>query len=322
MGPDDNKMLEILDLARHSPSVHNTQPWRFGFDGAKVAIQLESQRRLKAGDPVGRQTWISLGCLIETILTAAKSHSLAGNPIINEGGAHIAFSRSSAPTAIDLKLAKAILNRFTDRSRYRVKPLPQRSIDLVTSIDPDEDTSIVLIDDKEKIKKVAALTSKGIRLALSHPDFRSELARFITRPFSSRADGIPTKSLRLNPLAGIFEPLMVKTGLNTAFTAKHDYSIWASSPAIALVLSKGDNEDHWVRAGRTYMRLALHTTALGLRSATSAAVVEAADFHEDVEHMVGSKQRLQAVMRIGYSNSKEVHSPRLPLDQLLLHRTD
>jgi hypothetical protein len=46
--------------------------------------------------------------------------------------------------------------------------------------------------------------------------------------------------------------------------------------------------------------------------------VEAADFHTDIEQLLGTKERLQAVMRIGYSNARPVHSKRLPLEQLLI----
>jgi len=40
---------------------------------------------------------------------------------------------------------------------------------------------------------------------------------------------------------------------------------------------------------------------MGIDQATMAAAVEAPDFHKEIEELLGTKYRIQTIMRLGYS---------------------
>jgi hypothetical protein len=75
--------------------------------------------------------------------------------------------------------------------------------------------------------------------------------------------------------------------------------------------------DDWFEAGQTYLRASLELERLGFSQATSAAPVEAATFHEDIESLLKTNQRLQAVIRIGKGAAKRRYSPRVPAKELI-----
>lgn len=319
MASNKNQLLGVLDYARYSPSVHNSQPWQFELKENAVIVRLDEGRAVKSGDPIGRQTWISLGCCVEAISVAAAKFGWQASvkPSLNKS-VEVKFSKlTKTVVQEEIALADAIKHRFTDRSSYSAKAVPKSVMDRLNNCRAQKGTSVVVTDDKAIIDNVARLTANGIQLALSNPDFRKELSAFISSPRKSSASGISTKSLGLNPLRGVLEPGIVKLGWNTKRNAQKDYQNWSTAPLLILVFSEGDSRQYWHDAGRTYMRLALLATSLGLRSSTSAAAVEASDFHEDIEAAIGTKQRLQTIMRAGYSHSRIAHSPRLPLEELL-----
>jgi hypothetical protein len=45
-----------------TPSVHNTQPWRFVLSGNALEIHADRSRPLRVLDPRGRQMTLSCGC--------------------------------------------------------------------------------------------------------------------------------------------------------------------------------------------------------------------------------------------------------------------
>ena len=84
-----------------------------------------------------------------------------------------------------------------------------------------------------------------------------------------------------------------------------------------MITTKGDLSDSWFAAGRRYLHVCLMLELMGISQATSAALVEASTFHEDIEAMLSTNERLQAVIRIGKGTSKRQPSPRISVSELL-----
>ena len=58
----DGDLRTVVELASLAPSVHNTQPWRFTWDGETLAVHEDPSRALPVLDPTGRERRISCGC--------------------------------------------------------------------------------------------------------------------------------------------------------------------------------------------------------------------------------------------------------------------
>jgi hypothetical protein len=58
--------------AVHAPSVHNTQPWRFGHGERAIDVYADTGRRLRVADPAGRELMISCGAAVFTLRVAMR----------------------------------------------------------------------------------------------------------------------------------------------------------------------------------------------------------------------------------------------------------
>ena len=69
--------MDILRLAALAPSGHNTQPWGIRIVAPDTwIIQSDERRWLPAVDPDQRETLLSIGAFVETLIQAAQAHGL------------------------------------------------------------------------------------------------------------------------------------------------------------------------------------------------------------------------------------------------------
>ena len=71
--PPSAVIAELLRTAALAPSMHNTQPWRFGFIRASQTIELyaDPSRMLAHSDPTGRAVHIACGAALFNLRLAA-----------------------------------------------------------------------------------------------------------------------------------------------------------------------------------------------------------------------------------------------------------
>jgi len=312
-----NNILKIIDIAKLAPSVHNVQPWKVRVSGDTVIILIDKSNKLTYGDPTGRESFISLGIFSETLILAAKRFGLDVEKLtIKNKQAQITFKKSQNKTSKD-EYENFIKSRSTDRSIYKKIDINKKTIDSITNIGSTKKVKVWAIVDNEKINMIAELTSKGISLALTSPDFRRELSGLLILPWSNKQRGIPVKSLKIPWYIETLEPVLIKLGLGLKSEARLEKTRWQSASAVIFITTQGDMQEDWLLAGRTYLTVSILIEKAGLSQATSAALVEASTFHEDIEKMLKTKQRIQCVLRIGRGSSKKVYSPRVPAEQLI-----
>lgn len=309
----EQNLVEILEIARFAPSVHNTQPWRVSIDDGRILVDLDEDYVLEAGDPTGRETIISMGIFTESVILSARNFGLSCERVVySDKKVTISFEKGKK-TSQDIHLLKS---RATDRSIYKKVKIAKETTDKLASLSSDN-VKIWVVTDEEQINKIAKFTSQGISLALANPEFRRELGQFLIRPGSNKKRGISTESLYLNPILSKLQPELVPTGIFNSREAKLEKKRWESASADLIITTPGDLEKDWFLAGRTYLRLSLEIERFGLAQATSAAVVEASTYHEDVEEMLGTSDRILALIRIGKSDKKRKFSPRVNAHELI-----
>lgn len=316
-------IVDILNYARLAPSVHNTQPWSFAVDGMMIAISVDKTRMLTDGDPTGRELWISLGACLETLLTAtiALGHAAViteqQTDTIEQPFVKIVITpkaQSSQP-----QLLTAITQRRSYRGPMRITTLPSSLIATCHDVIRDlQGVSVHLLDMPADIEAVADLTYKGMRLALSNPAFRHELADLINYNWSPARVGMHGFVLNRHGLGSVWEKWSIKLGLGTRQKALADRTKVAGASGLLFVATEGDVPSYWFTAGRAYYRTCLVITQTGLAQSTIAATVEAASFHEDVEHLLHTPHRVQSMLRIGNASYQQKNSsPRLNVEELL-----
>lgn len=309
----EDKLKQIIDIARFAPSVHNTQPWKVQLQHGKIIVRLDTNHVLDDGDPTGRETIISLGIFAEAIKIAAKSLSYDIADLNLENTKLYVSLMPSSPSIDNLELLK---KRASDRSIYKPTNISEDTLSKLSSLS-DKNCKIWIITEKDKINEISLLTSKSIAVALSNPAFRHELSKYLVRPISKKKRGISVKSLYIPKILAWFQPEIVKFSFMNKKESLLEKKRWESSSAIIFISTSGDLHDNWFEAGRKYLQLSLVIEKLGLSQATSAGPVEASTFHEDVEQMLGTNQRIQAMLRIGKGTDKKYFSPRVSVSELI-----
>jgi nitroreductase len=308
---------KIIEIARFAPSVHNTQPWKVAQREDSIVISLDAAHALSDGDPTGRQTTISLGIFTEAIILAAESYGFTAEKVVLEDKTvTITCALSKKPAISAEKMAQLLRTRSSDRSVYQPVTITEQAAQRIERASKNLPVSVRIIQDKQTIEKIAYFTGKGIGLALSNPNFRQELSQYLVPPWSSKKRGISVKSLYINPILASAQPLMMRFGMGVGKEVSLEKKRWASASAVIVITAGGDLSQFWLATGRAYLHVSLAIEELGLSQATSAAVVEASDYHEDVEQLLGTNQRILSIIRIGKGSTQRRYSPRLEVRDL------
>lgn len=313
----EKHISDILDTARMAPSVHNSQPWIVTVHDSAITTTIDESHILHDGDPTGRQTIISLGIFTEAIIISAAQFGLT-DPVVYFKDSHsiLTFNTLTSPNP-NYELPKLIHTRSTDRSIYKPANITDDIMQAINTARLSPRVSVLTTKDIELMQTIANLTSRGIRLALSSPGFRDELSHYLVTPGSTEHRGIATKSLYIPRIIQYFEPWLIRNGVMLQAEISLEKRRWQSASAVVLICSDGDLHNDWFEAGQSYLHASLAIEKAGLSQATSAAIVEATDFHEDIEKLMGTNQRIQAVMRIGIGSKKRHYSPRVDVQELL-----
>jgi hypothetical protein len=269
------------------------------------------------GDPTGRETTISLGIFTEAVCMAAADFGLkVRSTRISNRTVVIVFSEK-VKSVPEKTMSHLLKERFTDRSIYSPAVIDDSIIQKLEHIPRAAGVTIRVTSKPAIIEKVAELTGKAIKLALSNPAFGKELSEYLVLPWSKKRRGIATKSLQLPWYTSLAQPLMVRHRIGLEKGYEQEKLRWLSASALIIISADGDLEEFWFETGRAYLRVSLTIEKLGYSQATSAAIVEASNYHEDIEDLLHTKQRILAVIRIGNGTGHRTYSPRVPATELI-----
>ncbi len=319
-------LTALAHLGHLAPSIHNVQPWALTIDQKLQLIEVRPsvERHLKHSDPAWRQTWISIGALVQNILSVAAGLPLSVSVNFDNEVAKLSFKpRKQNGSKVSLTtIIAAILARHNNRADYLPKKLAKSTLNtLREDLINNGSVQTNFIVNTSTINKLAELSGNATRLAFSSRDLRHELAKHINRPYRPRPLGIPARALSKSLAGAFLERPVSKSSRFLNLNAGKERRRMQQSSALALIFTKGDTKQDWLLAGQEYEKLCLKATGLGLAHSTSAALVEAPDYYKEVSNLLDNSMRLQAVIRLGYAKSSRGLSGRLPLEAVL-HVTD
>lgn len=134
--PDRVILESVLDVAARAPSSGNLQPWRWQVDGAALNLYADWHRQA-GGSPADRRD-VLLGCgavldhCVVALAAAGWSPRVRRFP---DGGADSRLAIlevvEQPPNAVHLELAEAISRRRADVRRYRWRPMPPATLELL-----------------------------------------------------------------------------------------------------------------------------------------------------------------------------------------------
>jgi hypothetical protein len=316
----DGDLRTVVELASLAPSVHNTQPWRFTWDGAALTLHEDPERSLPVLDPIGRERRISCGSavLMARLAFAGLGYSVEAelHPWTATDPYRLATLRVTGraqPSEADSALAQAIPRRTTDRDPFDARPLPTELLTALRSAAEQEGASLHVLGEESEA------TTVELQVLLSHADdsqradpaYLEELARWRR---DREAEGIPARALPSVPAE-----LRGSSWTLRDFAAAEPHAVDLPTeppppehPTVVVLLTDGDGPDDWLAAGQALARVLLRATVDFVAAQPLTQVLEVPVLRARMRHVLGGVGHPQMLLRLGYGHAGPTSRRRPP----------
>ncbi|WP_280317183.1 Acg family FMN-binding oxidoreductase [Nocardia wallacei] len=315
--PTGTVVEKAVLLAGRAPSLHNSQPWRWIFDGVALHLLAVPGRMLPATDSSGRQMIIScgiaLGHLNAAMAAAGLRPSIARfpNPNRRDHLATVRFHSARVVSDADRDRADAIVRRRTDRRPFAA-PADWDSFETVlrSTFSPDDATVDVLSDDCRPALAHAAELSAALRRYDS--SYQAELQWWTGHVVAST--GVPRQALVTQQ-----ERSRVPIGRRLPTGDAAAAADFGTDKSTVLVLSTDtDAPGDLLRCGEVLSTVLLECTLAGYATCPLTHLTEIPRSRSIVRDLTGRNLMPQVLVRVGTGpESATEPTPRLPLSDIL-----
>lgn len=316
--PSGETIERAVRLSGRAPSLHNSQPWRWEFDGTVLRLHSVHTRMLPYTDGSGRQMLISCGVALghlRAALAAAGWNTTVAyfpNPTQHDHLATVYFSQARIVTDADRDRGAAITRRHTDRLPFD-PPARQRDLEIVLRIVIDREDAVLTVLPERARPELARASALSAAMRRYDSAYQSELQWWAGRSFGST--GIPPRS-RLSTgeqaRVDIARPLPAVGGPDRRTEKTVDESL-------VVALSGGDSPEEWVRCGAALSTLLLECTVMGLATCPLTHMTELPHSRAVIRGITGLVEPPQVLVRIGTVPEEAgpvSATPRLALAQI------
>lgn len=338
----------LAKLGHLAPSSHNTQPWRFRIDteAHTITILADRTRVLPESDVVGRQTAVSIGCVLENMIAAAEALGMSVRvqmfPVEKTALApgKTGFEPTPLPlVSLGLSPAAPIeapgipLSAIRSRKVLRTEFDPSKEVDDRTLKELDAamprfpGVTLHTVTDPIRRLAIAEFQGQADGYVLNSPRFARELGAWLYGNTEERGDGMPGNTFGFDDAQAdrIHEGLLGKRPLEPEDMLRFSLGGkvgFEKSPLIGFLTTSGDEIADRINAGRALEHLWLMLEARGYAVAIHAAIVEVRLINRIFATTLGTTDPLAAVFRAGKPLDPEItgkrpHSPRRPIEEVM-----
>jgi hypothetical protein len=301
----ETEFKQIIQSATRAPSGHNTQPWNFLVEGNAIKIFPDYTRRLPIVDPDDHALFISLGCALENLILAAKHFGYH---------ATVDFKASQNEECIKVSLIKEIPNlecdlyfqidkRQVTRNVYLNKLIPDNEIRQLLEVGKEKDVYIKTLSKKEFGSIIPFIEAASLK-QFRNPAFKNELVswvRFNENTATETSDGLRGASMGSPAVPTFIGKLYFKYLATPETETKKTIDQVSSSSLLLLFLAEINTKEAWINLGRSYQRVALKATSLGIKHAHVNMPCEEAEIRKELKQKLGLGGEPLLLIRMGYS---------------------
>lgn len=320
--PDMPTLLAALRLAVRAPSVHNTQPWRWEFDGTRLHLFRDDDRLLIAADPQGRQLVISCGAVLHHLRTALAARGWHTDtqrvpvPTRPELLATIGFRPWPDPPPGVLTRAAAIERRRTDRLPLNPPPGFGELVHAARMLLSPHEVELDVLDDSARPLLAAASEHAGANRRYDM-EYQTELHWWAGH--SGAPEGVPADALASEAEAS-HVPIARKFPSASHFDRRGDLDDQA---ALLVLSSPGHTPADWLHVGEALSALLLECASAGLASCALTHITELTSARESIQSVLTGAGIPQVIIRVGAAPADTAASaptPRRPIEEILTIR--
>ena len=316
----------VVELASLAPSVHNTQPWRFTWDGSTLTIHEDPSRALPVLDPQGRERRISCGAAVLMARLGFAELGYAVDVVLHPGSDRLADLRVTgrrSPTEEESALAQAIPRRTTDRDPFDERPLPDALVQDLMRAAEQEGAWLHFLGEKsaEDTVELQVLLSHADDSQRADPAYLAELAAWRR---DREAEGVPARALPSVPaeLRGSTWALRdFDAAAGTPPAEVHEPPA-AEHPAVAVLTTTGDGPDDWLVAGQALGRVLLRAAVDHVAAQPLTQVLEVPVLRARMRHVLGAVGHPQMLLRLGYGHAGPTSRRRPPEQTVTVVRSE
>lgn len=270
---------DLVAAAVRAPSVGNSQPWRFSWDGTALGIHVQPDRANPFLNYTNPDTWVGLGCALANIEVAAAARGYWTHVEMPEDarGALVARVRPAPGARSDASLEAVLDARVTNRLAYDPRPLSAAHRDaLFAAVAPFEPSvRLEWVDKPASRDAVADAMAVYNRVLFENDGLLTSFLTWLRRtPAEAEAtrDGLSIESLELGRLGEVLfrlaastwrAPLLGWTGLFALFQ-KGSAARSRRSGAFGMISIPLNDVESLVAAGRALEMVWLKATQRGL----------------------------------------------------------
>lgn len=256
----------MIAAATAAPSLHNTQPWRFGVEKSQIHLFADPSRHLRQVDADARQLTISCGTALLNLRLAAAHLGVQPKVRLFPDRARptlvatVTLSRCRVAPGPSAALYEAIPLRHTNRHPFEDEPLSPEAAAAMSEAAHVEGAELELPDDVSERTRLAGLVRAADLEQDRHPELALEAAEW-TGVDASRTDGVP--GYALGPVPDLPDATVrdLRRGSPVAGRAHEPFE---RTPVLAVLFTRADDRESWVRAGQALERVWLTATIHGL----------------------------------------------------------
>ena len=320
----ESRFKELIHYATLAPSGHNTQPWKFSIKGDSIFIYPDYSRSLLVVDPDDHALFISLGCALENLIIAANHFGYQANveyALSEEKSEVIKVRLTKNNDTKDDSLFDSIPLRQATRNKYDSKPIPEPDINSLREVTVQEGVIVQIFTQKEEIEPLISFVKDGNLLQFDNKAFVDELVswiRFHKSDAENKRDGLRSAVMGAPSVPQWFGKLIMKFTTGKKEAIKCENAIRNSS-VLVLFISEDNSKKNWINIGRSFERLTLKATQLGIKHAHLNMPCEVFEVRARLKkHLrLPNEQQPLLLIRLGYSDPMPKSFRRNVADVLL-----
>jgi len=310
----------VTTFASLAPSVHNTQPWRFSWDGTTFELHADTARGLTASDPEGRELVMSCGAALFNLRLALRKLGYDAHVVVLPDArnprllARISVAESAPADPGERRAFAAMLRRHTHRGAFDDEPLAPDAIVALQRAAELESAELVLVADPGQRRHVLTLARAAERALVNDFDVQAEITDWTPSPSSGRRDGVPATAYSAEPLAqpDDLAPRDYDQGRGYGIGE----AVENAPGVVGVLVTATDLQEDWLAAGQALERLLVTAAQRGAYAALHSQLTEVKHLRNELRRELCVAGYPQILMRFGYAPDVE-QTPRRPVDEVL-----
>ncbi|WP_375503487.1 Acg family FMN-binding oxidoreductase [uncultured Jatrophihabitans sp.] len=313
----------IVACASRAPSIHNTQPWRWTFDGHVLDLRADRTRQLHVADRDGHSLLISCGAAAELTALALRTHGWTSNvsvlPDVTDPDLLVRFTLTgrdqSDPQAAGMVTVAA--GRRSERRAFGPGPVAVEVIDRLREAAQFAGVYAHFPSRAEEMVELAVVVSSADRFQRADPLFAAEVASWRR---DGADDGIPDSVIPEVPAHSPRHTDMPLRDFEAGIAGSQLITAGADEkPLIAVIFTDTDTSADRLNAGRAMMRLMIQAELDGIASCPLSQSVDLLAFRTRLRTLMSWNGHPQMMLRLGHrpAGHPAPLTARRPVDDVL-----